>query len=164
MFMGDKMKLAGWFSILLPFAVFVLDLALFRGNVKKSHVFRKIILLDYIGVILYMTVLRRGIGTVHEINLHPFWSWVQSFQPDIRWQIYMNIFLFLPLGFFLGWCYEFRFWKTILGGFLFSTVIETTQYIFCLGLCEVDDVIHNTLGTVIGYGYLSALSFVSGRK
>lgn len=40
----------------------------------------------------------------------------------------------------------------LLSGVLFSLFVELTQYIFCLGLCELDDVICNGLGAVIGYG------------
>ena len=36
-------------------------------------------------------------------------------------------------------------------GVLFSIVIEITQYITCRGLCELDDVVCNGLGALIGY-------------
>ena len=37
-------------------------------------------------------------------------------------------------------------------GFVFSSVIELSQLVLKRGLCEFDDVFHNTLGCVIGYG------------
>ena len=37
-------------------------------------------------------------------------------------------------------------------GFIFSSVIELSQLALKRGLCEFDDVFHNTLGCVIGYG------------
>ena len=37
-------------------------------------------------------------------------------------------------------------------GLLLSIFVELSQYIFCLGLCELDDLVCNGLGTVIGYG------------
>ncbi len=33
-----------------------------------------------------------------------------------------------------------------------SAIIEITQYIFNLGWCELDDVISNTAGALIGFG------------
>lgn len=39
---------------------------------------------------------------------------------------------------------------TIIGGMLLSIGIELTQYITCLGQCDIDDVILNTLGVIIG--------------
>ena len=38
----------------------------------------------------------------------------------------------------------------ILIGCLCSIATEATQYLLKMGWCETDDVIHNTLGTVIG--------------
>lgn len=33
-----------------------------------------------------------------------------------------------------------------------SAIIEATQYIFNLGWCELDDVISNTAGALVGFG------------
>ena len=59
--------------------------------------------------------------------------------------IFLNIILFLPLGYLLG-CKK----KIIIGLFL-SVTIEVVQYIGMLGFCELDDVLNNTVGTVFGY-------------
>lgn len=40
--------------------------------------------------------------------------------------------------------------KGILYGFLLSVTVELLQYVFCLGYCEMDDVLHNTIGAAIG--------------
>ena len=37
-------------------------------------------------------------------------------------------------------------------GFVFSSVIELSQLVLKRGLCEFDDVFHNTLGCAVGYG------------
>ena len=62
------------------------------------------------------------------------------------WDIALNILLFIPFGFPLG----DKGWKAILYGFLLSAFIELIQYIAVLGYCEADDVLNNTIGTVIG--------------
>ena len=62
-----------------------------------------------------------------------------------------NVLLFIPFGLTLPFVYHHRpILTTILSALTFSMLIELTQYIFALGLCETDDVIMNTLGTVIG--------------
>lgn len=142
---------------MLPLVIFILDLVFIKRDAKKSQVFKDLMLLAYICFIIYITVLRRNSGQFHEINLQPLWSWAKFAQTDIRWQIYMNIFLFIPLGFFLGWSLGLRFWKIVGIAFLASAAIEVSQYIFCIGLCEVDDMIHNTVGAMIGYGFWSVL-------
>ncbi len=59
-----------------------------------------------------------------------------------------NILFFVPFGIlFPAWK-----WKAVLiSAFAFSVLIEAAQYVFGLGLCELDDVICNTLGAMIGY-------------
>ena len=39
---------------------------------------------------------------------------------------------------------------SVLFGMMLSICIEAAQHIFCLGRCEIDDVIMNTLGTLTG--------------
>ena len=39
---------------------------------------------------------------------------------------------------------------TVLAGFIVSLFIELTQYITGRGLCELDDVVHNTIGAFAG--------------
>ena len=92
---------------------------------------------------------------VPQLIMTPFWSYAKFSQIEIRWQIYMNVFLFIPFGFMLPWCAEKlqRLWKVLLIAAAFSILIEAAQYFLRIGYCELDDVIHNTLGAMIGYGY-----------
>ena len=60
-----------------------------------------------------------------------------------------NIILFVPVGFLMPWDMNWK--KALLIGFIASGFIEFTQYVTMLGECEVDDVIANTCGTVIGF-------------
>ena len=46
----------------------------------------------------------------------------------------------------------------------FSATIEAAQYIFALGLCELDDVISNTLGAMVGYWIWIGLKKVMGSS
>ena len=50
-----------------------------------------------------------------------------------------------------------RKWIIAIFAFAFSSCIESLQLIFHLGYAEVDDIIHNTLGAVIGMFAFSAL-------
>ena len=71
------------------------------------------------------------------------------------WDIALNILLFIPFGSLLGR----KGWKAVLFGFLLSAFIECAQYLFLLGYCEADDVLNNTIGTVIGF-YLYRLFLI----
>lgn len=66
--------------------------------------------------------------------------------------IILNIILFLPVGGILPVLSKKISWKHALGiGTAISTVIELSQLIFCRGWFSWDDLLHNTIGCVIGY-------------
>lgn len=54
--------------------------------------------------------------------------------------------LFVPLGVTIGGR------KGVIAGLVLSCCIEAVQYFLCLGYCEVDDVMNNTIGTCLGTG------------
>ncbi len=64
-----------------------------------------------------------------------------------------NIVGFIPLGALLPLFLRGirRVWKTGLLGFSISAAVEITQLCLHVGSFDVDDIILNTLGTVIGY-------------
>ena len=69
----------------------------------------------YLGVILWFT-LRRVPTAEQRIHLTPLWTLRFWDQADMRWQSYMNVFLFLPLGFLLPWTLNRPLWQTLLIG------------------------------------------------
>lgn len=89
--------------------------------------------------ILYMTIMNRTVYPNH-IFYGLFWELKNHMWGDI----FKNIVLFIPFGFIIGGR------KGVLIGFLFSCGIEITQYITMVGYCELDDLLNNTIGTVIG--------------
>lgn len=72
----------------------------------------------------------------------------------IRFEVPGNILLFLPIGYMVSMLADrhFRFLKTLLSGLLLSLAIESTQLIFRIGWFDIDDLIHNTFGTLTGWG------------
>lgn len=64
-----------------------------------------------------------------------------------------NIMGFMPCGFFLPVISRRsrRWFNTVLLSFLFSLSIETVQLVFKVGSFDVDDMILNTLGGILGY-------------
>lgn len=150
--MGIILLTAFSFSLIIP-AVLVL----FIRSKKHEKLFKVILLVLYLFCVFYLTLLDRQSGENGRIIFEPFWTYQFFSYAQYRWQIYLNIILFLPLGFLLPWSFKTSFMHAVLTGFLLSVFLEMIQYFFKLGLCEVDDVIHNTIGTVTGYGYWKAL-------
>lgn len=108
------------------------------------------VLAAYLFFVLAGTVLIRKPGVVR-YELTPFWSWKDPLHFD---QIIANLLLFIPIGILLG---KKICWKSIPVATSISLLIELTQLITSRGLFEFDDVIHNTLGAVIGFGICTLL-------
>lgn len=108
-----------------------------------------ILLIVYLGFIVYMTILLRETGESHA-NLEVFWSYRQFFSnPYYGSEILQNIWLFVPLGALMYGISRHRI--LILVPVLVSVLIELTQLIFGYGLFEFDDIISNSLGGFIGF-------------
>lgn len=105
-------------------------------------------------VVIHMTIFSRNMGE-HEVCLVPFYSFVMAQeQSEMYRSMFMNILLFVPFGlscpYVLKERHRGKIKVTILSAFLFSFCIEVLQFVFMLGRAEVDDVICNTLGALIG--------------
>jgi glycopeptide antibiotics resistance protein len=63
-----------------------------------------------------------------------------------------NIIPFMPLGFLLPLLYRPISWKGVLGiAVAFSLCIEILQLVLRVGTFDVDDILLNTLGVMLGY-------------
>lgn len=117
---------------------------------KKITIF---LFVAYSVFIVYYTLLSRNVGETHRIELRFMWAYQEIFEGDPAWKEDIwynigNIVFFVPFGFF----YPKQNWKAILiSGSVFSLLIEVIQYVGCLGLCELDDLICNSLGALIGF-------------
>ena len=95
-------------------------------------------------------------------QLEVFWSWKEIIHPigrlgtasryDLLLENILNIVMLLPIGIFLPLAYGKKIdWKVgLLIGIGISFSIELLQLVLCRGLFEFDDIIHNSLGFLIG--------------
>ena len=107
-------------------------------------------------VILYTALFTRTPGDYEPI-LQPFYSFVAARTQPVWYRIVlMNVYVFIPLGMSLSaaWKQTLPLWLrillTMLCGFVISASVELTQYYKHLGVPEIDDVIFNTMGTLLG--------------
>ena len=119
-----------------------------------------LLFLAWLAVIAVATLTDRTPGIIPaEPELIPFHSYravIAGENKEILRSNFMNVILFYPAGLFAcellpkSWSLAKR---VILVAALFALVsagIEFCQYHFALGQAEVDDVIHNALGALIG--------------
>ena len=122
----------------------------------------------YIVVVVGATMLRySGLSISWENReIYPlFYSYREAWKDFSarEWRnIILNIMMFVPFGFLLPFVSnKFQvFWKTYVAGFLFTFLIEITQLLLHLGICELDDFMNNTVGAMIGYGFYRLSVFV----
>ena len=100
---------------------------------------RKVLVALYVLIILWITLFSRR-PMESRIFRGLFWEIEMGYWNNII----QNILLFIPLGFLIGGK------RGIIAGVLLSIGIESIQFIFRLGYCELDDVLNNTMGTAIG--------------
>ena len=96
-----------------------------------------------------------GIPSAQFVRWDPEINWIpfRDFSSANIVGMSLNILMFIPFGAFLP-IYFGRFWKmstTVLAGAFRSFTIEVLQ-LFTFRLTDIDDLIMNTLGTLLGYG------------
>ncbi len=117
------------------------------------------LLVLYLLVLLRITVFRSGWTTNSlfggSLVLIPFQTiFSYLFHGNVRYFLYLflgNLFWFVPLGVFLRRC-GLRFGRACLLGLLLSALIETAQFVLSTGTSETEDVLLNTVGTMLGFG------------
>ena len=132
---------------------------------SKKYVKCIITLCVFVGIsIVLFTTLNRDISSLdYPVTLIPFKSYVDVFNGANKELIranFMNVLLFYPLG--LSSTLLLKKKSSLVLAFifalLFSCTIEAIQYVFSLGYVEIDDVIHNFLGFILGFAAVKGLN------
>lgn len=100
-----------------------------------------------------------GIHGAHNYNLIPFTGEDFSY-------IALNFLLFLPMGTFLPLVQNREkpsLKKTVLFIFLLSLLIEGIQFFFVGRLADIDDLLANTFGGILGYGIYKTAASLAKR-
>ena len=111
----------------------------------------------YFVVVVYGTVLMRQGTVARSIVMEPFQRIKEALATRNLEKMnhdLMNVLMFVPFGILLPLMNRKVFNKVsfaFLFGLVTSTLIESIQLLFHLGQCDINDIIANTLGTVLGY-------------
>lgn len=159
-------------TVLLPFLVLI-GIQKKRGEKiaflkRKKGVLAAIVFACYVVVVFYLT----GAGTIYQFY-HMYGSPIQldqmnllPFSREIDRVAYMqNVLLFVPFGCLLPflWKKYDRFVNILLSGFSFSLLIEGSQ-LLNQRRTDVDDLILNTAGALIGYGCFKILCSIEKHR
>lgn len=125
-----------------------------------------IVFICYLVVVFGATMLSRGnwygSDKIHSL----FYSYKEAWNSFAlrEWRnIILNILIFVPFGFLLpvGLKWFRNFWKTYFAGFILTLVIEISQLLFKRGIFELDDLLNNTIGSMIGYGCFAIVMLIA---
>lgn len=135
--------------ISFPICCFYLLMLKYVKHEKRDCLWIDFIFITYGVFVLCVTGI---IGTSWNFDLS-FYSFnlIPFKQEDLKLIIF-NIVLFIPMGMFLSFYFKKRkFVKILIIGFSITLIIEFIQLIFIGRLADIDDVIANTTGCMIGY-------------
>ena len=119
------------------FYILLLGLILFRTH----HQTRSVNLVPFWGVVSYISGNDLVSGQDSAAVLHAF----------ALLNLLANIFIFVPCGVYITLFRKGKgIWKNVLWIFVISTAVEIVQFIFKLGIGDIDDVILNTIGGLLG--------------
>lgn len=119
-------------------------------------------LIGYVTLLLSQTVFCRSSQYNYSHYLVPFWSY-QAILDGYYLLIYdniMNIVIFIPIGLLLRLAIKsIRCREVLLVCLIVSVTIEFLQFALNRGSAEFDDVMHNLLGGLLGYGLYYLLKY-----
>ncbi len=131
-----------------------------------------VLFLMYLGLLTYFTIFSEALGRTdggeYRYNTVPFHEIARyvKYREQIGWygfflNTFGNVLAFLPLGFFLPYVRrkEYTLLQMMLAGALCSYTIELIQLVTRTGSFDVDDILLNTCGAVLGW-----LMFLSLRR
>lgn len=150
---------------------------------KKPIKWRREVVLNlfifYILLLIHLTVFRaeNSINNVSivmrplsEINWIPFVETAKLTQGttlfDYYYNLYGNIIWFIPMGFGAAYLMKRNHFvlRSLLIGIAVSVLIESLQFIFYTGVSDIDDVIFNTIGTIIGIGLFKISHWIYKKR
>lgn len=140
-----------------------------RGRLRPGQGAALVLLSIYGMLVLSATVLGRQEAAHYRYGMEPFWSYkaIRAGRRTLLDEVLLNVLMFLPVGALLPAGFRRLGWKGTVGISLgFSTAIELIQLFARRGFFELDDMIHNTLGALMGCGlfFLIRALTKAGRK
>lgn len=130
---------------------------------KKIKGLEKYLFVVYIVILIYLLFLEREIDPEVGVNYEPFYSF-KMFYPLLKSDympyrylafenLFGNILMFIPMGFYLPSLFkkQKKFLVMLLTVICISTSIECIQFFTKLGTTDIDDIILNVFGAIIGY-------------
>ena len=145
---------------------------------KIITIISRICFVIYMMILVYFLLLSDGFGrmngyTEFRYNLVPFQEiirfvkyrdYIDFFSVIVN--LFGNVVAFMPFGALIRWVInrKVRWYQAVLYTFLFSLCVELLQLVAKVGVFDVDDLILNTLGGMIGFLVYYVLLLINRRR
>ena len=157
-------------SAVLLFTLVSLGLVLYKHSIINKIQRNSIILLSsYTVALLYFTVFGRYSQSYYRYEIDVFASYrklFENFDTYVFKQIILNLLMLIPIGFLL--CViiksKFKYLCAMVMSLLLTTVVEVLQFVSRCGTFEVDDLINNMIGAVIGIAIYAVLKSLNIKR
>ena len=130
---------------------------------KRSLIIVSILLVAYLAILAKLIVFKFPPGVLQSgINLVPFSTILPYLTGEPNWAIAIrnlvgNILPFAPIGFLIPFSHRrIKWWHILIGGVAISLAFETLQLTLQKGSFDVDDILLNTLGVMLGWALFVA--------
>lgn len=155
-----------WPTLVVLLSIFIIMriTMYFNGSQRKIVIHEELfnlLFMTYL-LVLFRLVTSQDVSTLHSTNLIPFREILRYNvgTSEFNRQVIGNILLFIPFGFFISKYCKIRGLGTItVVSFLTSFVIESVQH-FIGRSFDVDDIILNVVGGIIGFLLYIALKAI----
>lgn len=123
---------------------------------NKIRKFSLSVIFIYYIILLFNMVIFARYNTINSYNLIPFKSIIDIFNNGNIYSIIINILgnllIFMPLEYFIIELFKVnKFFLNFIISFIIILIIEIMQYIFKVGVLDIDDLILCTLGMMVFY-------------
>lgn len=148
-----------------------------RKQEKRFRALGKVLFVLYIAFLIYFLCFAEWYGRVgvmeeYRYNLELFKEikrFIEYREELGAFAVFTNLFgnilIFIPYGFFVAMASRYRgFFKTFFYSFGLSLGVEVFQLITRVGSFDVDDILLNTLGGVLGYMIFLIFHIITRRK
>ena len=151
-------------AVLLSIVIIMRITRLMKGEGEKWPIHMEIFNLFFIAymLLLFRLVTSQDLTAIHSTNFMPFREILRyELGSDAFYkQVIGNIVLFIPFGYFVtSYCNIKKIWTIFIVSGLSSLVIEVVQH-FIGRSFDVDDIILNIVGGIIGYLLYTALNAI----
>lgn len=137
----------------IPLSAALLLIAFFvRGKRERQNFIPMIAFSLYLAILLVITFLSRESGSMPgEVDLKLFSTWGINDRNNAF--VVENVLLFIPYGFLCSCAFARlrNFFRCMFFGALTSMAVECLQLVTARGFFQIDDILTNMLGAVIGY-------------